>query len=313
MLRSKPFQMTVALHAAIGGLVGLALILGNGLSTRADYQTADDLPRGDLGLNFESGNPFYAIPMALLLLPHLRKLLAAGVIGGAIGWVVYMITFQTRITSIMVVCVPCFVIAGLLRDRRRRGRSNAILVAGLLVVGLSLVCLFAVYALKNEALSAGLEALGKRWQGDESITATIADDPRYDEAGIVMEKMSLLDWIVGRGIGATWSDARIYGGDVRTMVHLGYLHFAFVGGLGLWWLCCAAPLVSALRYWRIAHGIKYAAVAYVLIRAIELLGYGVPHFSAQWLIVCVCFGAVFDAGSRRVSMAGSSGSLSGTP
>ena len=85
MLRSKPFQMTVALHAAIGGLVGLALILGNGLSTRADYQTADDLPRGDLGLNFESGNPFYAIPMALLLLPHLRKLLALSVVRLA-GW-----------------------------------------------------------------------------------------------------------------------------------------------------------------------------------------------------------------------------------
>ena len=297
LLRSKPFQITLALHAACGGLVGCAVILWNGLRQRNEYLN------GDLSINFTGGLPFYAVPVSLLLLPYLPKLLRAGVLVGAVGWALFAITYQSRIISVMVVCVLCFMIVGMLREHGRKGRSNVLFVAGLMAVGLSLLFLVSGYALKNYSLSAGLEALETRWQGDVGVTDTVIENERYDEASIVLEQMSHLDWVLGRGIGATWRDSRIYDGEVRIMVHLGYLDYTFVGGLGLCWLCCVFPLVCAVRGWRRAYGIKYVAVAYILIHAIELLAYGIPEFSPGWLVTCVCLGAVFDAAPRPISAA----------
>jgi hypothetical protein len=87
------------------------------------------------------------------------------------------------------------------------------------------------------------------------------------------------------------------------MVHLGYLDFVFMGGVGLCWLCCVTPLVKAVRGWRTAYGIKFVAISYVLIHSIELVAYGVPQFDPYWLITCVCLGAVLDDGSRRANVA----------
>ena len=149
LLRSKPFQITVALHAAFGGLLALAVILSNGLSSRTDYLNRD------FGINFSGGMPFYAMPLALLLFPRLPKFLAAGVLGGAVGWVVYVVTFQSRISSVLVVCVPCFLIAGVLRERRREGRGSGMFKLGLVVIGLCGIGLLAGRALQNKDLLAG--------------------------------------------------------------------------------------------------------------------------------------------------------------
>ena len=126
------------------------------------------------------------------------------------------------------------------------------------------------------------------------------EDARYEETIIVAGHLTPLDWLIGRGVAGTWRDERLYNGEVRTMVHLGYLQFAFAGGIVLWYLFCFAPVSAAYRAWRSASGLNYVAVAFVLTRAIEMFGYGVPLMQPDWIITCMCIGAVLNTTALAV-------------
>jgi len=76
--------------------------------------------------------------------------------------------------------------------------------------------------------------LYERWTSRGDAVTTVGDDYRWYEARILSEQLTWDEWLLGRGIAATWSDIRAYRGETRTMAHFGYLHYIFHGGVRYW-------------------------------------------------------------------------------
>lgn len=297
LLENRLFQRTIAIHASAGGIYALWAILTKGLANRVDYLNLDT------GISFSAGLPLYAFPVATLLLPYLSRMLKILVSFGALGWIAYAITFQSRLTSVIVILVFVALIFGALREHREKKKRGGLFEKWYILAIVAGIVVALAYLLRNKQISEGLAELDARWEARGSITSTTLEDERYDEAFVVASNMTLWDWLIGRGVAGTWSDPRMYDGEVRTMVHFGYLHFIFIGGIGLGILLTVVPLFAVCRAWRGAREIEYIAVAIVGIRVIELIGYGVPQLDPPWLLTCVCLGCVISSRSRKKEMA----------
>ena len=222
ILRSHVFRWTVIAHAVIGSALTLTVIYRHGIASRNDYF------KEGLEVSFAHGTILYAVLPAVLYLPIVRRMAIILILFAIVGDAAYVLTFQSRLSSIIL--VSCIVSAALIRIRLARDRKW--LSAMGIVVSLGLVALIASNSVGNRdsSLRRSYDGLESRWtNGSKSDGSgdSISGDVRYTEAQIVLEQMSIRDLLIGRGLLARWDGSSLYG-ETREMVHLGYLHYVFM-------------------------------------------------------------------------------------
>lgn len=283
ILRSRLFRWTILFHAVLGALLMSFLILTNQVYDRTDFY------KTDLGIGFNHGTPTYAVVAAILMLPSasmIQTLLTYFSFGGL---AVYIISFQSRIGSVMPILAFMAAVCGCIKIGRTR---IAILRILLPLAVMAVIFLFA--SIIRGRFSEGADHLQARWTGQEGLKKSIFEDPRYIEAGFIIEGMSVADWCFGRGFHYFWSDPEFYEDLPRDMVHVGYLNYVFKGGVPLAWLMCVLPVWALRKNLKDMRPTTVIGSSWVVLQIVLLAVYGVPHMVPAWFLSCILTGAAME-------------------
>jgi hypothetical protein len=279
-------------HTLIGGIYTLQTLSGSEMIQRIDLMTMS-------GFNILAGSgsnipaSLYAVPFLLYTFPVQPKLGKLAAVLGYVATLTYFIFWQSRIGSVLVI-VQLLILTPILWRRRRFALfrlSDGI--RAMLILGFIFVILVTGASLGEglgDRLGYAGSLLSDRWMLGGSVLGTMQDDYRVYEASVFIQQPSWDEWLAGRGVAATWQDARLYEGAVRSMVHIGYLHYILNGGILLLALMLA-PLAFGVRALLKARDIPTMASGGLWIQySAILLGYGFPSASLTWVLMGLAFG-----------------------
>lgn len=165
------------------------------------------------------------------------------------------------------------------------------LIAVLLILGiLSLTGESVVLRKVSPAFSTAYDALVDRMLEKGSIGRTVSKNERWIEIQAVLRTMSDLDWVVGRGVGATWRDRNFASGRDRLMVHNTWLNAVYWGGVFLL-LLIVCPLVWAVRTILFTHWpAALCCACYLLILYLAFPGFLHTAPNLRWVLACLMVG-----------------------
>lgn len=290
------------IHTLVGSIYVLQRLLIGDIVQREDLMRME-------GFNIISGGSWiipaalYAVPFLIFSFPRQPKL---GKIAAMIGYFAISLLFlfwQSRLGTILII-VQVFVLMPIVwRSIHLRLFLPSRVMRPVILGGFILILLVSLANLSGDwrdRLSHGVSLLSDRWMMEGSIIRTTEYDARIDEAGIVIQQLSWDEWLVGRGIAATWQDPRIFGGEIRTMVHIGYLHYILIGGI-LLLIIMLFPFVWGLRaLFKSSHIWTMAAGALWIEYSIMLIGYGFPSASMTWLLLGLALGKCVSMDNRNL-------------
>jgi hypothetical protein len=125
------------------------------------------------------------------------------------------------------------------------------------------------------------------WKDDDYFSER---EERLQEVFVLSRAFEPVDWVVGQGIGASWSDSRLYGGTRRYFVHIGYVALVFNGGivsLSLFLGIFGRALWLGLQARRAAVWV-IPCVAVLVERFIRMLHYASPEPTIEYSLFLLC-------------------------
>jgi hypothetical protein len=291
-------------HTFVGSAYILWILLSSGVSSRSGMVSLSSYT-----LIFKGANiipvPLYAGPILMYsyaIQPRMGKL--AAIFGYLASLLVYFF-YQSRI-GIGVSIIQILILAVILwRSRKIRRIKLRKTAYGLLSV---VLVLLVVYNLSGRSsglgnqLSQAQYLLYQRFMSGVGMD-TLSDASRWAEASIVSEQLTWDEWLLGRGVAATWSDPRLFMGQLRTMVHIGYFNFLFYGGI-LLLLLMLVPLVWGMGALLGSRDLlTLAASGYVIQYYATIVMYGYPSDSLVWMLFGLAVGrcALFVMQPSKVS------------
>jgi hypothetical protein len=305
----KTLNSLFIVHSLVGSIYILPKLLFGDIVRRESLFSME-------GFNIVSSGSS-VIPAALYAVPFLifsfSKQPKLGKIAAVIGYIAISLLFlfwQSRLGTIFMVVQALILMALLWRGIHSRIFRLGRVMRPIIISGFILVLLVNLANLSGDwgdRMSYGVSLLSDRWMMEGSIIRTTEYDARIDEATIVLQQLSWDEWLAGRGVAATWQDPRIYGGEIRSMVHIGYLHYILIGGV-LLFILMLFPFAWGLRalfkssdIWTMAAGALWIQYS------IMLVGYGFPSASMTWLLLGLALGKCISmnnlASSRRTPSA----------
>ena len=280
------------LQTFVGSIYILQIILRSEISQREELMV---LP----GINVISPGSYvipavlYALPFILFTLPMQSRFgkLVAGL--GYAGLILYVLFWQSRVGSVLLIVQLVLFSFILWRCQRLKiYRVNKIMRFAI-VSGFAIAIMIGWTDFGRGLISRsnrGLSLLITRWTMSGDMLGTSGQDARIFESGLFLQQVRWHEWLVGRGVAATWQDPRIYQGAARNMLHIGYLHYILVGGILLFFLM-VFPFVRGLRvFLKSKDLIKIATGGIWIEYSIMLLFYGFPSASLTWVLVGLAFG-----------------------
>jgi hypothetical protein len=288
----KTLNRIFIIHTLVGSIYVLQKLLVGDIIRREDLMRME-------GFNIISSGGWvipaalYAVPFLIFTFPIQHKL---GKLTAAIGYIataLIIIFWQGRLGSILLVVQFLILLLLLWRGMRLRILILSRVIRPIIVTGSIILILFSLANL-GESLgfrfSQGISLLIDRWYMGGSLLRTTEEDSRIYEARVFIQQLSWDEWIAGRGLAATWQDPRVFNGEVRNMVHVGYLHYILIGGLMLL-ILMLFPFAWGLRALLNSKDfIKMAAGALWVQYSIMLLGYGFPTASMTWVVMGLALG-----------------------
>ena len=248
----------------------------------------------DLGL-FNS--LLFAAPFLLLTFPIQSKGAQIISVLGCLFITINGILTLTRSTVLQGI-LP-FLLAYFIWRRVKGGRG-----AARLFIKISVLLVFLVFIIWASGWTSRIglvyswEALVNRATLGGSFVKYTLEDFRFAETKFVADKMSWGEWLLGRGVSGRWSgvvyyekEGRIFYSNVveRGMVHIGYMHLVFRGGIFLLLLFIIFPLGAG--WWALFNSgdIWTLAAAAMMVRySVNLLwgGYTSPSVGLVLLYFC---------------------------
>lgn len=293
----------LTLHTAVGCVVGFVQVFF------LDYRdleltrmTSRQLYYGtDLAL---ATNLLYGVPFLLFSWGERTKLQRTIAILGIVVMLLSGIFGATR-AHIKVAAVLLIILA-IIWIRQRETFRQLPKVLALSVVLVSLAAGGLQLALNSDwgmrsGFTISYDRLIERFTGKQtSVIERTLNDYRWYEAGLVMDKFSAADWFLGRGAAGTWSDFEAYEGREREMVHVGYVHLIFKGGLFLLVLFVWCPLLFGwCRLFTERTWFMLACAGVLANYSITLITGGAPNEEVGTVLIFLCAGASIFGSSGR--------------
>lgn len=173
----------------------------------------------------------------------------------------------------------------------------------LLYITVSLVIFYSLLVMIFNFNNIGFIQAQKFWDRLTNET-TIADESRFREATLVIEQMNYNDWLIGRAFGSSWDGGILYLGAKRNVVHFGYLHLVFKGGVPLLALILLGPLATGFRTIFSSRNTIQLVTASVLVQySFELITLGAPEAKLWFLLICLSMGTCLIPYQQSVSSA----------
>jgi hypothetical protein len=224
-----------------------------------------------------------------------RWRLVALTLGGISFWI--SLIGQFRSASAMVLLA---LIIGLLyvpfRTLKRKGKRPVGLASVVIMVGVLLVGFVVAQTQFNDGASVVRElvdAVMKRGvrTSDEGLQSSW--EIRVEESREALSESSPLQWIVGKGFGATWSGGSLYDTQ-RGMCHFGVGHLMLYGGVFLLIIVYAGPI---LKGWRVILTSRQELVlicaGVVCMRSLSTFVANIFEADISYMLLMLCVGGLF--------------------
>ncbi len=278
-------------HTLIGSAYIIWVLLTSGV-----YNRIGVLSLSSYSLLFNASDvipvPLYAGPILMYsytFQPRLGKL--AAIFGYLASLLVYLF-YQSRV-GIGVAIIEILILAVILWRSRKISRINLRrTIFGLLSV---LLVVFIAYNFSMKSSSLGNRLfqakllLYQRFSSGVGMDTT-SSESRWLEARIVSGNFTWDEWLGGRGVAATWSDPQLFRGQLRTMVHIGYINFILNGGI-LLLLLMLVPFVWGMRaLLKSSDWLTLAASGFVIQYYATIVVYGFPQESLVWMLFALAVG-----------------------
>jgi hypothetical protein len=166
------------------------------------------------------------------------------------------------------------------------------ILAAVVLVPLSLA------AAQSQLVSKLVPTFGEAYEGliqrmgEGSVHDTIAFDNRWLELKVVSGSMEGMDWVLGKGLAARWSDPFYADWEERYMVHNTWLNSLYWGGV-LLFLAVSWPLVWAIRLaFRSQSKARICAAMYIILMFMKFPAYLITFATQEWILFCLALGIV---------------------
>jgi hypothetical protein len=153
----------------------------------------------------------------------------------------------------------------------------------------------------NDVLGSAYHGLMKRMLEKGSFVETVRRNNRWIEIQESMSTMRGLDWVIGKGAGASWRSRRFAGGEERFMVHNTWLNCFFWGGTWLF-IAVVFPLIWASKvFFKSRNVIGLSFASFVIYTYLKFPSYLITMPTHEWILVCVAVGgcAYYEAALRH--------------
>lgn len=294
----RTLNSTFVFHAGLGVIYAILVLMHVSLGAGITASLARTVIIGQTDLGVANGM-LYAVPFLVVSYSTQSRLgKTVAMLGLAILLVIGVLS-QTR--SIIVKAVLTLLLAGYtgFRTKLFLKTYRKVLLALAVLIGIGGLLLGAG-SLEKPGVSTSWKYLLRRFTGSKGVIQHTMEDARLYEARLVGSMMSWDDWLIGRGVSARWSSPNMYGGETRTMVHIGYLHLIFVGGVGLALLFVFFPLGVGWRILLTSRDVgTLAAAAVVVIYSVSLLYGGAPQAGLWFVLIFLCAGKVAAVAGER--------------
>jgi len=271
-------------HTLIQSTYTLWVIWTTGITTRMDvwsFERANTLSAG-----------LYAFPVLLYSFTAQTK---SGKLAAGLGYLAYAVSSlvgQNR-GAILFLGVHLLILTFILQRTQKLSKARFLLAVTL--IGVLSFAVYNVVRSSDSSLAYRLaEAQGltyQRFTREGGVLETLMSDFRWEEARILSEQLTWDEWLLGRGVAATWSDPRAYWGMQRSMVHLGYLHYIFHGGVFFATLVLLIPFTWGMRA-MLKSGDEFtvAAGGFVVQCFLGSFGHGLISPSLGWVVLALAIG-----------------------
>ncbi len=284
----RTLNNTFLIHTAVGVVYSILVLVTVSLG-----ETTAPLTRGLIWTQTDvmlAKNLLYAVPFLVVSYPAQARLGRTISVLGLLLVVVLGVLSQTR--AVILWAVLALLLGGYIGFRVKSFMKTygKVLLRLAVVLGI-IVLLFGGGSLERLGVSASWESLLSRFTGSQGVIHHTLGDARIYEAKLVVSTMSWDDWLLGRGVSARWSSSNMYSGETRSMVHIGYLHLIFVGGVGLVLLFAFFPLGVAWRLLLTSRDVgTLAAASIVVLYSVSLLYAGAPQAGLWFVLIFLCAG-----------------------
>jgi hypothetical protein len=241
----------------------------------------------------------YMAPFVVLMLPVLRS--NSLVLGAFSLFGIQVLQALFSAKRIVWFLIPVMILM-LAYAKFRSGQSQMFLrrlflgtlTALLLLPLLTLVVDSSMLQRLFPTIEQGYEGLMGRMLEKGSVSDTIRENERWDEASESMATMNGADWIIGKGVGAKWvcwKFGKLGVDSDRFMIHNTWLNSFYWGGVFLF-LVLAMPLVWTLRvFLRSTSTAGICCASVVLLAYIKFPAYLITTPTHEWIMFCLALGA----------------------
>lgn len=245
-------------------------------------------------------NYLYATPLLMLGWSKLKAFGRVLTVAGLIAMTGIAVSAQFRSILIMVMLTICFGLYNYFRLSSHRMSQKSL---RFLLVFIIIFSLFSVLTSLNQTdsyFAQSAEKLYSRFQeGDFIITSKytlLSESSRFREALLFLtDSMQDFDWLIGKGLGARWW---AWGAE-RVIVHIGFVHFIFIGGIPLLLLFLYFPIKDIfLKFYKTKDIFLLSSKLIMTLWFIELFYYGIPDSSLKFVIIGLCMGLVIAKQNR---------------
>lgn len=253
-------------------------------------------------INFEGQNflaiSFYMAVFVFLMLPTIRnRSLRIISIVLFVNYLMYSLFFARRLVWFLLPFYLIGMVFIYFRSRtKQKGFSFRLAIDGIVITTIFTLLFFVNTSSFSSDLSSmvetGYDGLLDRMFIGGTIQNTILENERLVEFNIVVSKMSGLDWLVGKGINATWRSTLFASGQQRYMVHNTWLNSFYWGGLFLF-LVVTWPILWGLRILITERNITTLGYAlFVVLTYLTFPSYLVTYVTHEWILFSIALGAI---------------------
>ena len=143
----------------------------------------------------------------------------------------------------------------------------------------------------SNKISTGIEKSKERFLAEGSVVSTVTKNVRWAEIKAAANKMSLLNWILGKGVAATWSHPELHEGKERRVIHVSYFQFIYHGGI-IFLFLILIPLIWTIKsFFNTSNPLAVCCGSFLITRFLTMASYSIIQWSLDWILFSLCLGA----------------------
>lgn len=247
----------LVIHATLAVIYCSYILLSTQMSFTGTYLTRNAVYESDLIL---TRSLMYGVPFLIFTYSVQSCLGRTIAVIGLLEYLLVAVLGQNRGTTIFVLLILSLAAYIWTKTEQLKNIRSRILLVALLLFGAFLYVWHTGWV-SQIGLQYSWEALLRRSTTEGSFISSSMQDYRFYETTIVAGLMSWDQWLLGAGVSGEWSSPYAFFGEIRTMVHIGYMHLIFKGGVFMLLLFIIFPLgVGWLKFitggnvWTLAAG-----------------------------------------------------------